>query len=173
MPVIINDPSTAFDDLEFVVEPRESAAMVSYSRDASFDPNKPHIMLCAGWMAGKHELTVIRRSDSKTVGRTTFEVLDNWTDPTIGPSITTFGSIESGPSGGTWGGPDSGDFAVPQNVNVIPALGTRNIGVVLVDTSARYPTGAALTTISRIRSTASISIIAGSICSQASGSRSW
>ena len=148
VPVKINDPSIAFDDLEFLIKPEESAAMVSYSRDASFEPAKPHIMLCAGWMTGKHELIVIRRSNGKTVGKTKFEVLENWTHPTLGPSISTFGSVESGPSGGTWGGPDSGDFTVPQNVSVNPALGTRNVGVVLVDTaSARYPTGAALTTI--------------------------
>jgi hypothetical protein len=148
VPVQINDPSTAFDDLEFIVEPREAAAMVSYSRDASFDPAKPHIMLCAGWMAGKHRLVIRRRSDGRTVGKTVFDVLENWTDQTLGPSMSTFGAVESGPSGGTWGGPDSGDFTVPQNVKVTPAIGTRNIGVVLVDTlSARYPTGAALTTI--------------------------
>ena len=148
VPLVINDASIAFDDLEFLVKPEESAAMVSYSRDASFDPVRPHIMLCAGWMTGKHELTVVRRSDGQTVGTTTFEVLENWTHPTLGPSISTFGRVESGPSGGTWGGPDSGDFTVPQNVSVNPALGTRNVGVVLVDTSsARYPGGAALTTI--------------------------
>lgn len=148
LPVKINDPALAFDDLEFLIEPKESAAMVSYSRDGSFDPAAPHIMLCAGWMTGKHELTVIRRSTGTPVGKTTFEVLENWTHPTLGPSMSTFGAVESGPSGGTWGGPDSGDFTVPQNVKVNPALGTRNVGVVLVDTNgARYPTGAALTTI--------------------------
>jgi len=148
VPVKINDPTISFDDLEFLVKPEESAAMVSYSRDSSFDPAEPHIMLCAGWMTGKHQLGVVRLSTGTTVSKAEFEVLENWTHPTLGPSISTFGAVESGPSGGTWGGPDSGDFTVPQNVKVNPALGTRNVGIVLVDTSsARYPTGAALTTI--------------------------
>ncbi|HEY1335874.1 MAG TPA: hypothetical protein VGF59_00125, partial [Bryobacteraceae bacterium] len=148
VPVQINDPAVAFNDLEFHVLPAESAAMVSYSRDTSFDPAKPHIMLCAGWMTGTHELRVRQRSTGTWAGKTKFEVAENWTDPALGPSISTFGPVESGPSGGTWGGPDSGDFNVPQNVRVNPAIGTRNVGVVLVDTSsARYPAGAALTTI--------------------------
>ncbi len=143
--VIINDPAIAFDDLEFNIKPREAAAMVSLSRDNSFDPTKPEIVLTAGWKPGKHELFVRHRPTGNAVGQTTFEVLETWQDQKLGPSIATFGSIESGPSGGTWGGPDSGDFHVPQNVSVTPALGTRNVGVVLVDTaSARYPTGAAL-----------------------------
>ena len=56
----------------------------------------------------------------------------------------------AGPTGSTWGGPDSGDFTVPQNISAPKALGTRQIGVVLVDTASangRYPTGAGLTTI--------------------------
>jgi M6 family metalloprotease-like protein len=146
--VITNDPAIAFDDLEFNIEPREAAAMVSLSRDNSFDPARPHIVLTAGWKPGKHELFVRHRPTGDAVGQTTFEVLETWEDQKLGPSIATFGSIESGPSGGTWGGPDGGDFRVPQNVSVTPALGTRNVGVVLIDTSdARYPTGAALNTI--------------------------
>ncbi|MCF2495073.1 hypothetical protein [Dyadobacter chenhuakuii] len=146
VPVKINNPAISFDDLEFIVHPKESGAMVSISRDNSFNPAEPDIMLAAGWMTGKHKLEVIHQGNS--IATAIFNVLENWTNEEYGPSVTTFGSIESGPSGGTWGGPDSGDFQVPQNVNVIPALGTRNIGLVLVDTSSnRYPGGAALNTI--------------------------
>jgi M6 family metalloprotease-like protein len=146
VPVRINKPTIHFDDLEFLVDPKESGAMISYSRDNSFDSSKPHIMLTAGWMTGPHKLVVVYQGN--TIASTTFGVLDNWTKTEYGPPVSTFGNVESGPSGGTWGGPDSGDFQVPQNVNVIPALGTRNVGLVLVDTaSGRYPTGAALTTI--------------------------
>jgi hypothetical protein len=148
VPVTINDPAIAFDDLEYQIEPKNSAAMVSYSRDNSFDASKPDILLSAGWLTGEHELFVLHRPTGRQLGKTTFNVLDNWTDPKLGPSLATFGSVISGPSGGTWGGPDSGDFKVPQNVMVTPALGTRKVGVVLVDTdSARYPTDAALNTI--------------------------
>jgi|SRR5215216_5869115 len=136
VPVRINDPAIAFDDLEFQIEPREAAAMVSYSRDNSFKPDSPHILLTAGWKPGKHKMIVIHRPTGDVVGQSTFEVLDTWEDEKVGPSMATFGSIESGPSGGTWGGPDSGNFNVPQNVNVKPALGTRNVGVVLVDTAS-------------------------------------
>ncbi len=148
VPIQVNDPSITFDDLDFTVNPPESAAMVSPSRDNSFDPLKPHIVLTAGWMTGEHQLEITRRADGSLLASVPFEVLDTWTESEYGPSLATFGSIQSGPDGGTWGGPDSGDFTVPQNVNVNKALGTRNVGVVLVDTmSARYPTGAALNTI--------------------------
>ncbi|MGC8000787.1 hypothetical protein, partial [Salmonella enterica] len=67
------------------------------------------------------------RSSGDELGRTVFTVLDHWSDSTAGPSIATFGSVISGPDSGTWGGPDGGDFTVPQNVEVHKAVGTRNI----------------------------------------------
>jgi M6 family metalloprotease-like protein len=148
VPVVINDPTIAFEDLEFLIDPPESGAMVSISRDNSFDVAQPTILLTAGWATGEHRLIAVHRPTGDKVGQATFNVLDTWTDSNAGPSIATFGSIVSGPDSGTWGGPDSGDYTVPQNVKVHAALGTHNVAVVLVDTaSARYPMGAALNTI--------------------------
>ena len=105
-------------------------------------------MLTVGVTTGSHELIAIHRPTGNKLGTVKFDVLANWTDEKLGPSFTVVGSVRSGPSGGTWGGADSGDFHVPQNVAVNKAVGERKIGVVLVDTaSARYPTGAALQTI--------------------------
>ena len=146
--VALTDPTLTLDEVDFLVEPAESGALVSLARDNGFDPNDPTILLSAGWQTGEHHLVALRHADGSELGRTRFEVLDTWLDPDLGPSIATFGAVVSGPDSATWGGPDSGDFTVPQNVAVYPALGTRNVGVVLIDTtSARYPTGAALTTI--------------------------
>jgi M6 family metalloprotease-like protein len=146
--VTINDPSIVMDDIDFHVKPDDSGALVSLSRDNGYDPDHPSVVLSAGWRTGEHELIAVRRSDGTPLGETTFEVLDTWTNTRLGPSLATMGDSSSGPDEGTWGGPDSGDFTVPQNVGVHKALGTRNIGVILVDTSsARYPTGAALNTI--------------------------
>ncbi len=148
--VIINDPAIAFDDIAFHVEPVEGGALVSNSRDNSFDPGAPTVVLSAGWRTGTHKLVAVNRIDGSELTRVPFDVIDTWTDPTLGPSIATFGAVVSGPDEGTWGGPDSGDFSVPQNVKVHPALGTRNVAVVLVETAepnGQYPTGAALTTI--------------------------
>jgi M6 family metalloprotease-like protein len=145
VPVIINDASINFDDLVFEIEPAESAAQVSLSRDNSFDPANPDIMLTAGWMVGSHKLVAIDAPSNTIVGVGQFEVTDTWLNFNEGPSLAVLGSIEAGPNGGTWGG---GDFTQPQNQNVVPALGTRTVAVILVDTAdARYPTGAALTTI--------------------------
>ncbi|MFN8463948.1 MAG: hypothetical protein U0X20_00295 [Caldilineaceae bacterium] len=145
VPVKINDPAIAFNDLDFYIKPEESAAMVSLSRDNSFDPANPDIMVTAGWMAGEHVLIAEHRPTGSTVGEVKFEVTDTWLDTKRGPSLSVLGSIEAGPTAGTWGG---GDFTHPQNSAVVPALGTRNVAVVLVDTAdARYPTGPALTSI--------------------------
>ncbi|OBA88282.1 hypothetical protein A5662_25305 [Mycobacteriaceae bacterium 1482268.1] len=146
--VQINDPTLVMEDIDFYVKPDDSGALVSLSRDNGYDPANPTILLSAGWRTGEHLLTAIRRSDGATLGENTFEVADTWTNTKLGPALATMGETSSGPDEGTWGGPDSGDFTVPQNVGVHEAVGTRNIGVVLVDTSsARYPTGAALNTI--------------------------
>ncbi len=148
--VNINDPTVVFDDIDFIIEPRESGALVSNSRDNGFDAGAPTIVVSAGWRAGMHELIALSRVDGSELGRTSFEVLDTWTHPTLGPSIATFGTVNSGPDEGTWGGPDSGDFSVPQNVPKEPKVGTRRLAVVLVETASangQYPTGAALTTI--------------------------
>ncbi|HKV19385.1 MAG TPA: hypothetical protein VJR50_10155, partial [Mycobacterium sp.] len=146
--VQINDSSLVMEDIDFLITPDDSGALVSLSRDNGYDPANPTILLTAGWRTGEHVLTAVRRSDFSTLGETTFEVLDTWTNTKLGPPFATMGAVKGGPKQGTWGGPDSGDFTVPQNVEVHKALGTRNVGVVLVDTSsARYPTGAALNSI--------------------------
>lgn len=145
VPLNIVDPTIAFGDLDFTVEPAHSAATVSSSRDESFDPSRPDVTLIAGWRSGDHTLIATHRPTARKVGSATFHVTDTWLDPDKGPSLSVIGSVEAGPSGGTWGG---GDFTKPQNVEVSPALGTRGVALVLVDTaSARYPTGAALTAI--------------------------
>lgn len=148
--LVLNDPTLAIEDIEFEVTPTGSGALVSRSRDNSFDPAHPTVLLSAGWMTGEHTLVARHRSSGDELGRTVFTVLDHWSDSTAGPSIATFGSVISGPDSGTWGGPDGGDFTVPQNVEVHKAVGTRNIAVVLVSTAnanAQFPTGAALNTL--------------------------
>lgn len=146
--VVVNDPGTAFDDLELTVEPQDGGELVSASRDNGFDPAAPDVVLTVGWLAGPHELVATRRSDGREVGRTRFEVLDTWTDPDLGPAVTSVGEILAGDDEGTWGGADSGDWTVPQNVEVHKAIGTRRVALVLVETSepnAQFTTVAATT----------------------------
>lgn len=141
VPVIINDPGVAFGDLDFRVQPDNVGAMVSYSRDNSFNAGAPEIMLIAGAVGGPHWLTADHRLTGAPLAKVPFTVLGEWADDSVGPSFTTVGSVESGPTGSTWGGPDAGDFTVPQNVRPQKALGTRRVGVVLVETNdAQYPT---------------------------------
>lgn len=147
VPTLVNDPALAFDDLDFQVEPAKSGATVSYSRDSSFNSTQPEFVLIAGWKTGPHTLIARHRPTGKEVGKAMFEVLEVWPNQMVGPALSVLGSIEAGPTGGTWGGPDSGDFTVPQNVDVQKAVGVRNIALVLVDTASdRYPTGAQLDT---------------------------
>jgi M6 family metalloprotease-like protein len=130
-----------FDDLGFAVTGGRAAGAISPSRDATFDPAHPEIMLLAGYRPGRYRLTAIHRPTGSVVGETSFALTNDWNDDQRGPSKWFNGILPAYSASPTWGG---GTVGAPQNFNTIPALGTKRVAVLFVDTSdQRYTTSAA------------------------------
>jgi len=130
----------AFDDLDFEVDGGPLSGGVSLSRDATFDPARPDVMLLAGSQVGAFALRAIDRTTATIVAEEKFEVTTEWPDEANGAPVQFIGESHAFVTGAAWGGGPAG----PQNVDVFPATGTRRVAIVLVDTSdARYPTAAA------------------------------
>ncbi|MGH8974391.1 MAG: hypothetical protein ACRD0C_14470, partial [Acidimicrobiia bacterium] len=136
VPVDLGTSGLGFDDLRFEVVDGPLAGSVSLSRDATFDPARPEIMLLGGSEPGTWTLVATEAATGAVVGEGTFTTTAEWTDDPDGPPIAFVGRTESFVAGAAWGGGPAG----LQNVNVFPATGTRRVAVILVDTSsARYP----------------------------------
>jgi M6 family metalloprotease-like protein len=141
--VAVDCSGVGFDDLDFEVTGGPLAGGVSYSRDATFDPAKPTIMLLAGSQPGKWTLRAVDRATATVLAEEPFTVTTQWPDEALGPAVQFVGESQAFVFGSAWGGGPTG----PQNVDVFPASGTRRVAVLLVDTtSARYPTAAATLT---------------------------
>jgi M6 family metalloprotease-like protein len=135
------DPASGivFDDLDFQVSDGPKAARVSPSRDRSFNPEKPKILLLAGWEPGKWLLEAVHKPSASVVGKAEFGTTALWRNKRRGPRLWFDGQNLRREAGSAWGGGPAG----PQNVNVAPATGTRRIAILLVDTSSqRYTTNA-------------------------------
>jgi len=129
------------DDLEFVITEGAPGGYVSPCRDAEFDPANPSIMLCFGYKPGVYHIEAHKKSDGSLLRTFEFKLDTVWTDSINGPP-SSFHGINGGYAvGATWGGGVAGQ---PQNLNVVPATGTRKVALLLVDTaSQRYTTVAA------------------------------
>lgn len=136
VPVIINAESgLSMDDLDFIVSSGPEGGDVSLSRDDSFDDSKPDIMLLAGYQPGDYQLQVVERSTGRVLGMADFIVTTLWKNEKEGPSIWTTGDYKiSGVAGAVWGG---GDPQEPENYNVTPAIGTKKVAVLLIDTKSQ------------------------------------
>ena len=136
------EPRTKFkwDDLRFEIPDGPKAGLISVSRERGANPERPEVMLLAGWEPGKWLIQVIHSPTSTVVGEAKFSTTTSWRNEDAGPTKWFSGITESFNQGGAWGGGPAG----PQNSNTIPASGTRRIAILLVDTSTeRYPTDAA------------------------------
>lgn len=140
------DPASGldFDALEFHIPDGRRAGLISSSRDARFRPKRPTIMLLAGYEPGDWAIVATHVPSGADVAKVAFRTTDRWRVHKQGPRLWFDGNDARREAGSAWGGGPAG----PQNVNVVPALGTRRIAILLVDTnSQRFPTGAALDTI--------------------------
>ena len=129
----------SFDDLRFVVPDGAKAGIVSPSRDSSFNAARPHLMLCVGYEPGTYLLEARDKTTNQVVSQAKFAVDSLWPDEDLGPTRWFTGIVGDYSAGSAWGGGPGG----VQNVNTIPATGTRRIAILLVDTSSeRFTTNA-------------------------------
>ena len=119
-----------FDDLAFVVDP-PLGGLVSASRDASFDPAHPNVIVAIGGTLGEYKLLALDSATGDVLGGTGFSVVDTWKHRD-GPPIALVGPTVNDAPDAAWGG---GDPYVPQNMNVRPRLGAYRVGVVVVETA--------------------------------------
>lgn len=126
------------DKLEFIVDLGPAAGIVSVSPERTANPLQPMILLGAGYRPGTNYTLLAREvATGRIVGKGQFAVTALWRNHAEGPSFWFTGATGGMPVGGfAWGGgPPSG----PQNINVAPAVGTRKIAVVLIDSpTARF-----------------------------------
>ncbi|MBO0980159.1 hypothetical protein [Microbacterium sp. SD291] len=120
----------AFDGLAFVVEPLHGG-LVSASRDASFDPVAPHVVMSIGGTVGEYALLALDAATGEVLGKQPFHVVDAWPGPD-GPPLALVGPSENEAPDAAWGG---GDPYVPQNMDVRPRLGDWRVAIVVVETS--------------------------------------
>lgn len=130
------------DDLDFHFSKGEGSGRISLSSDNESAPNE--IMLLVGYIVGKHKLEIIQKGTTNKLSLLDFEITDIWKDNNVSPSHWLTGQLSHFTTGYTWGGGP----ATPQNIDVHPQAGPRNICILMVDTNSnRYPTGTGLTTI--------------------------
>jgi M6 family metalloprotease-like protein len=131
-----------FDDLDFQLPDGDAAGLISYAQDEESGPNE--VMLLVGYQPGNHTLLAVDRATSSIVATFDFKITERWTDPDQSPPHWSVGELSNFTTGYTWGGGPAG----PQNVDVIPQLGTRNLCILMVDvTDALYPTGTTFDTL--------------------------
>ena len=129
------------DDLDFKIPEGLPGGELSLSRDRTFDPKNPDIMLISGFKPGTYLLQAFKKGTATKVAEDKFEVTEHWSDDILSPKLAFTGKLPNFAPGATWGG---GAVGTPQNFNTMPALGTRRIAVLLTDTAdQRYSTNAA------------------------------
>lgn len=95
------------------------------------------VMLLAGYRPGPHTLTIVSESTGDVLFEDGFELTTIWPDDAVGPSTWFVGAVGNEVEAAAWGGGQAG----PQNIDIFPAMGTRRLAIVLVDTaSQRYTT---------------------------------
>jgi M6 family metalloprotease-like protein len=131
IPITLNGKLT-LEEVTFAVAEGPKGGLISPSRDRSWNPKRPHLMLLVGPTPGVFTLEARLTGTNALLWQGQFAVDALWRDEAAGPSFWFTGS-EAPPyaAGAAWGGGPG----TPQNVNVIPATGTRRIALLLVDTS--------------------------------------
>lgn len=121
-----------WDDVEFTVVEGPKAALLSPSRDRGWNPKRPHLMLLVGPTPGRFTLQARHTQSKALLAEARFDVDALWRDDDTGPGFWFTGAQAlTYVAGAAWGGGPAG----PQNVNVMPASGTRRIALLLVDTA--------------------------------------
>jgi hypothetical protein len=124
----------SLEKIQFDIPDGRHAGMISLSRDATFDPTNPEIMLIAGTRPGTWRIVARLKSNGEELASDNFTVSTDWEDIANGPGIATVGStMEMKTLGGSWGG----GLAGPQ-YDKYPIINTpREIIAVLLDTASQ------------------------------------
>ena len=124
-----------FDEIALSVDDADLGA-VSPSRDDTFDPTAPHLLLTGGWKTGSGVVLAKKVATGEVVGRAAFAITDVWPDADEGPSFTVTGRCDAPVVRPAWGGGGAG----PQNVEIFKAPAAWRVAIVLVDTTTNlYP----------------------------------
>ncbi|BDX32286.1 hypothetical protein TUM20985_28330 [Mycobacterium antarcticum] len=127
------------DQIELSVREPDLGA-ISPSRDATFDPDHPHLLLTGGWRPGVGEILAKEIATGTVVGRANFRIDETWRDSRVGPSFCVTGKVDSPVVKPAWGGGDAGI----QNVDVYKAPAKWRVAIVMIDSTTNpYPTLAA------------------------------
>ncbi|SBS74910.1 CARDB domain-containing protein [uncultured Microbacterium sp.] len=119
----------SFDSLLFAVDPPEGG-LVSASRDASFDPAHPDVVVAIGGIVGDYKLVAMDAATGAVHTAAAFSITDTWSG-VDGPPTALIGPAENAAPDASWGG---GDPYVPQNLDVRPRRGDYRVAVLLVET---------------------------------------
>ncbi|UFH52643.1 hypothetical protein [Spirosoma sp. KNUC1025] len=140
---IANTLAVPFDQLHFVV--LDGGGKVSTAVDPTFDPKNPHVVLLAGARSGTYKLVALAPGTNgqlRAVGHLEF-IVDARKAGAIGdgPPLWIDGQVNGiGPGQGTWGENGPTGQVIQTYPEVAPAIGTKRVLVLLVDTASdRYP----------------------------------
>jgi M6 family metalloprotease-like protein len=129
----------SFDDLVLSTDDVDFGAM-SPSKDDTFDPGRPHLLLAGGWKKGPSKVVARNASTGEVVGRAAFEIIDGWDKRDEGPTFSITGKVNAPIVRPAWGGGGAG----PQNVDVFKAPAQWRVAIVMIDTTSNtFPTVAA------------------------------
>jgi M6 family metalloprotease-like protein len=138
---IRNTSGLTMADLDFSIPAGRCGGQISLSRDITYNPAAPEIMLLGGYRPGAYTLRCTNRATAALLDEVRFEITDQWLNDLAGPNLWFNGILPGYAPEPTWGGGSATD---PQNFNTIPATGTRQVAILMVDTSdQRYSTTAA------------------------------
>jgi hypothetical protein len=92
------------EKVSFVVPDGAKGAIISPSRDAIFDPKRPHIMLCVGYEPGTFIVEARHISTNALLGQAKLTSDALWLDERAGPTKWFTGISQGYSAGAAWGG---------------------------------------------------------------------
>jgi hypothetical protein len=83
--------NVTMEELTFRIPAGAKAGIVSPSRDADYDPQRPDVMICIGFEPGGYGFEVVNSSTNIVLASYRFTVSTHWNDPAHGPGLSFVG----------------------------------------------------------------------------------